>query len=162
VKDRNPRQRDRATQAGTATADQLSPDYTGSRGPPECLPVTLNISNPCNSEKGKQEVYVEFNPQFERIWLEAKKRLTEYMAKKPSITMVPSQYSLRLYGWAKKACRGRNHEHFAERTSKGSRLGIGQGYGRKRLLRSRLCRSGLTSARERSLSRFRRSTVRRT
>jgi hypothetical protein len=36
-------------------------------------------------EGENQEVYVEFNPRFERIWLESKKRLREYMAKKPAI-----------------------------------------------------------------------------
>jgi hypothetical protein len=30
------------------------------------------------------EVYVAFSPRFERIWLESKKRLPEYMAKKPA------------------------------------------------------------------------------
>src|SRR6202162_5471051 len=49
-----------------------------------------------------QEVYVEFNPRFERIWLESKKRLPEYMAKKPANTVLRSQYAFRLYGWAKK------------------------------------------------------------
>jgi hypothetical protein len=53
-------------------------------------------------EGKSQEVYVEFNPRFERIWPEAKKRLPEYMAKKPSNTALRSQYALRLYGWAKK------------------------------------------------------------
>jgi plasmid replication initiation protein len=31
-----------------------------------------------------QEVYVTFSPQFERIWLESKKRLPEYVAKEPA------------------------------------------------------------------------------
>jgi plasmid replication initiation protein len=52
-------------------------------------------------EGENQEVYVAFNPRFERIWLEAKKRLPEYMAKKPANTGLRSQYALRLYGWAK-------------------------------------------------------------
>ena len=30
-----------------------------------------------------QEVYVTFSPLFERIWLESKKRLPEYVAKEP-------------------------------------------------------------------------------
>ena len=52
-------------------------------------------------EGENQEVYVEFNPRFERIWLESKKRLPEYMARKPANTVLRSQYTLRLYGWAK-------------------------------------------------------------
>jgi exonuclease V gamma subunit len=54
-------------------------------------------------EAKSQEVYVEFNARFERIWLEAKKRLPEYMAKKQSNAALRSQYSLGFYGWAKKA-----------------------------------------------------------
>jgi hypothetical protein len=50
----------------------------------------------------EQEVYVAFNPRFERIWVEAKKRLPEYMEKKPANARLRSQYSLRLYSWAKK------------------------------------------------------------
>jgi plasmid replication initiation protein len=52
-------------------------------------------------EGENQEVYVEFNPRFERIWLESKKRIPEYMAKRPANTGLRSQYALRLYGWAK-------------------------------------------------------------
>jgi replication initiator protein len=48
------------------------------------------------------EVYVTFSPQFERIWLESKKRLPEYVAKEPSSIGLRSQYSIRLYAWAKK------------------------------------------------------------
>src|ERR1700732_1400771 len=49
-----------------------------------------------------QEVYVTFSPQFERIWLETKKRLPEYFAKEPGNIGLRSQYSIRLYAWAKK------------------------------------------------------------
>jgi hypothetical protein len=48
-----------------------------------------------------QEVYLTFNPRFERIWLESKKRLLEYVAQKPGNVGLRSQYSIRLYGWAK-------------------------------------------------------------
>jgi plasmid replication initiation protein len=48
------------------------------------------------------EVYVAFSPRFERIWLESKKRLPEYMEQKPANAALRSQYSLRLYNWAKK------------------------------------------------------------
>jgi Initiator Replication protein len=49
-----------------------------------------------------QEVYVTFSPQFERIWLESKKSLPEYVAKEPANIGLRSQYSIRLYSWAKK------------------------------------------------------------
>ena len=49
-----------------------------------------------------QEVYLSFSPQFERIWLESKKHLPEYVAEKPANIGLRSQYSLRLYAWAKK------------------------------------------------------------
>jgi len=49
-----------------------------------------------------QEVYVTFSPLFERIWLESKKRLPEYVAKEPANIGLRSQYSIRLYVWAKK------------------------------------------------------------
>jgi Initiator Replication protein len=49
-----------------------------------------------------QEVYVTFSPLFERIWLESKKRLPEYVAKEPANIGLRSQYSIRLYAWAKK------------------------------------------------------------
>jgi len=48
------------------------------------------------------EVYLTFSPRFERIWLEAKKRLLEYVAQKPANIGLRSQYALRLYSWAKK------------------------------------------------------------
>jgi hypothetical protein len=53
-------------------------------------------------EAENQEVYVAFSPQFERIWLESKKRLPEYVSQKPGNIRLRSQYALRLYGWAKK------------------------------------------------------------
>ncbi len=49
-----------------------------------------------------QEVYVTFSPQFERIWLESKKRLPEYVSQKPANLELRSQYSIRFYDWAKK------------------------------------------------------------
>jgi plasmid replication initiation protein len=49
-----------------------------------------------------QKVYVAFSPQFEHIWLESKKRLPEYVAKEPANIGLRSQYSIRLYAWAKK------------------------------------------------------------
>ena len=49
-----------------------------------------------------QEVYVTFSPQFERISLETKKRLPEYVSRKPANLKLRSQYSIRFYDWAKK------------------------------------------------------------
>jgi Initiator Replication protein len=54
-----------------------------------------------------QEVYVTFSPQFERIWLESKKRLPEYVSKKPASLELRSQYSIRFYDWAKKHVEAR-------------------------------------------------------
>jgi plasmid replication initiation protein len=48
-----------------------------------------------------REVYLTFSPRFERIWLESKKRLPDYMEQKPANIGLRSQYSLRLYSWAK-------------------------------------------------------------
>ena len=53
-------------------------------------------------EGPEPEVYVAFSPRFERIWLESRKRLPEYMEQKPANTGLRSQYALRLYSWAKK------------------------------------------------------------
>jgi hypothetical protein len=49
-----------------------------------------------------QKVYLTFSPQFERIWLETKKRLLDYMEQKPANIGLRSQYALRLYGLAQK------------------------------------------------------------
>ena len=49
-----------------------------------------------------QEVYVAFSPNFERIWLESKKRLPEYASQKPANIRLRGQYALRLYALAKK------------------------------------------------------------
>jgi hypothetical protein len=52
-------------------------------------------------EGPEPKVYVAFSHRFERIWLESRKRLPEYMEQKPANTGLRSQYSLRLYSWAK-------------------------------------------------------------
>jgi hypothetical protein len=39
--------------------------------------------------------------RFERIWLESKKRLLEYVSRKPAMIGLQNQYVLRLYSWAK-------------------------------------------------------------
>jgi len=49
----------------------------------------------------EKEVYLRFSPHFERIWLECTKRLLESAAQKPPHIALRSQYSLRLYAWAK-------------------------------------------------------------
>jgi hypothetical protein len=48
------------------------------------------------------EVYLTFSPRFEHIWLELKKLLPQYLSERPSKLRLRSQYSLRLYNWAKK------------------------------------------------------------
>jgi len=53
-------------------------------------------------EGAEPEVYVTFSPRFERIWIESKKRLPEYMEQQPANAALRSQYALRLYSWAKK------------------------------------------------------------
>jgi plasmid replication initiation protein len=53
-------------------------------------------------EGPEPEVYLAFSPRFERIWLESRKHLPEYMEEKPPAnSRLRSQYSLRLYSWAK-------------------------------------------------------------
>jgi plasmid replication initiation protein len=49
-----------------------------------------------------QEVFLTFSPRFERTWLESKKRLPEHVAKEPANIGLRSQYSIRLYPWAKR------------------------------------------------------------
>jgi hypothetical protein len=49
-----------------------------------------------------QEVYVTFSPQFERIWLEAKKRLPEYVSREPANFKLRSQFLIRFFDWATK------------------------------------------------------------
>jgi hypothetical protein len=48
------------------------------------------------------EIYLTFSPRFEPIWLELKKLLPRYLTEKPAKLRLRSQYSLRLYNWAKK------------------------------------------------------------
>jgi hypothetical protein len=48
------------------------------------------------------EVHVTFSPQFERIWLETKKRLPEYVSREPANFKLRSQYSIRFFDWATK------------------------------------------------------------
>jgi hypothetical protein len=47
------------------------------------------------------QVYLTFSPNFERIWVESKKRLPEYVSQKPANLGLRSQYALRLYSFAK-------------------------------------------------------------
>jgi plasmid replication initiation protein len=58
----------------------------------------------CVQVKGspEQEVYVTFSPRFERIWLESREHLREYLERKPANAALRSRYALRLYSWAKK------------------------------------------------------------
>jgi hypothetical protein len=71
-------------------------------GPEVLTSYTRWIESMQLKEGENQEVYVTFSPLFERIWLESKKRLPDYMEQKPANTGLRSQYALRLYSWAKK------------------------------------------------------------
>ena len=71
-------------------------------GPEVLTSYTRWIESVQLKEGEKQEVYVTFSPRFERIWLESRKRLPDYMEQKPANTGLRSQYALRLYSWAKK------------------------------------------------------------
>ena len=53
-------------------------------------------------EAENQEVYLTFSPRFERIWMESKKRLLDYMEQMPANIGLRSQCALRMYSWAKK------------------------------------------------------------
>jgi plasmid replication initiation protein len=80
----------RAPEAVTGKLDLTS--WTGQR------PPNLNLGR----HVGGKEVYLTFSPRFERIWLQSKKRLLGYVAQKPADITLRSQYSIRLYSWAKK------------------------------------------------------------
>jgi plasmid replication initiation protein len=49
-----------------------------------------------------EEVYITFSPRFKRIWLQAKKRMPEHVARTPTNVGFRSKYALRHYGWARK------------------------------------------------------------
>ena len=106
-------------------------------------------------EGPEQEVYVTFSPRFERIWLESKKRLPDYMDQKPGNAGLRSQYALRLYGWAKKY-GGRSQDNFAGGALPRVWPGVGQGPRMEMSLRKRPCQSGRTSSNGRLTSRLRR------
>lgn len=56
-------------------------------------------------EAENPEVYLTFSPRFEHIWLELKKLVPRYLSDRPAKLRLRSQYSLRLYNWAKKYAR---------------------------------------------------------
>src|ERR1700732_4079533 len=59
------------------------------------------------------EVYLTFSPRFEHIWLELKKLLPRYLSERPTKLRLRSQYSLRLYNWARRyATVGGKHTSF--------------------------------------------------
>src|ERR1700736_1773586 len=51
------------------------------------------------------KVYLTFSPRFEHIWLELKKLLPRHLSERPTKLRLRSQYSLRLYNWARKYAR---------------------------------------------------------
>ena len=52
-------------------------------GPEVLTSYTRWIESVQLKEGENQEVYVTFSPRFERIWIESKKRLPDYMERKP-------------------------------------------------------------------------------
>jgi hypothetical protein len=109
-------------------------------------------------EGPEQEVYVAFSRRFERIWLESRKHLPD-MDQKPGNAGLRSQYSLRLYGWAKKHVQDGAETISLEelrRVLAWSRSRMG----RETSLRRRPCRFGRISSNGRSMSRFWKSTGR--
>jgi hypothetical protein len=108
-------------------------------------------------EGADPEVYVAFNPRFERIWLESKKRLPDYMEQKPANARLRSQYALRLYSWAKK--------HVEDGAKTISLEDLRRVFGLEsvkdaegNIIKEAPCQSGRTSSNGRSMSRFGRST----
>jgi hypothetical protein len=112
-------------------------------------------------EDTEPEVYVAFSPRFEQIWLESRKRLPEYMEQKPPNTMLRSQYSLRLYSWAKSMSR-REPKQFRWRSSGGFSAWSRSRTRREISLRKRHCRSGRISSSGRLMSLSKRSMRRQT
>jgi hypothetical protein len=76
-----------------------------------------------------QDVYLTFSPNFERIWLEAKKRLPEYVSQKLANLGLRSQDSAVRLG--EKARHVWNEAHFAGAAPKIARAGIGERCRRK-------------------------------
>jgi hypothetical protein len=83
---------------------------------------------------GQAEVYLTFSSRFERIWLEPKKRLPQYMEQKPANIGLRSQYALRLYSWAKKhAAAGEKifHQRYSRTCGPGSDTRTGSLIGKR-------------------------------
>jgi hypothetical protein len=74
-----------------------------------------------------QEVYVTFSPLFERVWIETKKRLIEYVAEKPASLGLRSQYALRFYEWAKRHATVGTKRISLKQPKKSARTGVGKG-----------------------------------
>ena len=108
-----------------------------------------------------REVYLTFSPSFERIWLESKKSLPEYVSQKPANLGLRSKYAIRLYGWAKKNVSDGKKRISLEDLRKV--LGLGSVKDAEETSFKKLrSQSGRTFVREHWMSRFRKSTRRRT
>jgi Initiator Replication protein len=112
-------------------------------------------------EGENKEVYVTFSPRFERIWLESRKRLPDYMEQEPANTGLRSQYALRLYSWAKKYV-GDGTKVFRLRSSGECSAWSLSRMRRETSFTKRRCRFGRTSSNGRLASRLRKSTRRQT
>jgi hypothetical protein len=70
-----------------------------------------------------QEVCVTFSPQFERIWLESKRRLPEYVSENRPVSY--SGANIRFaFMIGQKAPRGQNRDRFGGGTPQGARPGV--------------------------------------
>jgi hypothetical protein len=65
-------------------------------GPEVLTSYTRWIESVQLKEGENQEVYVTFSPRFERIWLESRKRLPDYMEQKPANTGLRRAFDLGL------------------------------------------------------------------
>ena len=130
-------------------------------GPEVITSYTRWIESVQLKEGENQEVYVTFSPRFERIWIESKKRLPDYMEQKPGNAALRSQYALRLYGWAQKYVEDGAKTISLEELRRVFGLeSVKDAEGTS--LRKRLCLSGRTSSNGRLMSRLRRLTRKQT
>ncbi len=109
-----------------------------------------------------QEVYVAFSPRFERIWLESKKRLPEYVSQKPANLGTAKSICDPPLRLGQKIRLGRKEAHLFGAPSKSARAGVGKRRRRKYHPRSSATDLGELSSEGAWTLRLRRSTERRT
>ena len=89
-------------------------------------------------EAENQEVYLTFSPRFERIWMESKKRLLDYMEQKPGQYWASKPVVSAAVQLGEKARLGRQEKRFGGGASKSVGAGISQRCGRQCHSRSAL------------------------